>query len=157
MYWFDPLVWAAAAASKADGELACDEAALKRLGDAERLPYGRTLLALIPVGGRAPTPLLSTTMTSGKRQLKDRILRIAQNRRTVTAALFAVIALAAGVCAVTFTGGTTSSKARPLTGEELAYFNEEFFNNDTVGSTVGLNIHNQFLGSIYEQIGRAHV
>ena len=63
VYWFDPLVWAAAAASKADGELACDEAALKRLGDAERLPYGRTLLALIPVGGHAPTPLLSTSMT----------------------------------------------------------------------------------------------
>ena len=154
VYWFDPLVWAAAAASKADGELACDEAALKRLGDAERLPYGRTLLALIPVGGRAPTPLLSTTMTSGKRQLKDRILRIAQNRRTVTAALFAVIALAAGVCAVTFTGGKImpqTEESRPLTGDELAYFNEEFFNDDTVGSTVGLNIHNQFLTSLYER------
>lgn len=154
VYWFDPLVWAAAAASKADGELACDEAALKRLGDAERLPYGRTLLALIPVGGRAPTPLLSTSMTAGKRQLKDRILRIAQNRRTVTAALFAVIALAAGVCAVTFTGGKImpqTEESRPLTGDELAYFNEEFFNDDTVGSTVGLNIHNQFLTSLYER------
>ena len=146
VYWFDPLVWAAAAASKADGELACDEAALKRLGDAERLPYGRTLLALIPVGGRAPTPLLSTTMTSGKRQLKDRILRIAQNRRTVTAALFAVIALTAGVCAVTFTDGKTSPQTeepRPLTGEELAYFNEEYFNGDD------FNIRNQFLSSLY--------
>lgn len=146
VYWFDPLVWAAAAASKADGELACDEAALKRLGDAERLPYGRTLLALIPVGGRAPTPLLSTSMTAGKRQLKDRILRIAQNRRTVTAALFAVIALTAGVCAVTFTGGKTSPQTeepRPLTGEELAYFNEEYFNGDD------FNIRNQFLSSLY--------
>lgn len=146
VYWFDPLVWAAAAASKADGELACDEAALKRLGDAERLPYGRTLLALIPVGGRAPTPLLSTSMTAGKRQLKDRILRIAQNRRTVTAALFAVIALTAGVCAVTFTGGKTSPQTeepRPLTGEELAYFNEEYFNGDN------FNIRNQFLSSLY--------
>ena len=146
VYWFDPLVWAAAAASKADGELACDEAALKRLGDAERLPYGRTLLALIPVGDRAPTPLLSTSMTAGKRQLKDRILRIAQNRRTVTAALFAVIALTAGVCAVTFTGGKTSPQTeepRPLTGEELAYFNEEYFNGDD------FNIRNQFLSSLY--------
>lgn len=146
VYWFDPLVWAAAAASKADGELACDEAALKRLGDAERLPYGRTLLALIPVGGRAPTPLLSTSMTAGKRQLKDRILRIAQNRRTVTAALFAVIALTAGVCAVTFTGGKTSPQTeepRPLTGEELTYFNEEYFNGDD------FNIRNQFLSSLY--------
>lgn len=146
LYWFDPLVWAAAAASKADGELACDESALRQLGDAERIPYGRTLLALIPVGSRTPTALLSTSMTAGKRHLKDRVMRIAQNRRTVTAALFAVIALTAGVCAVTFTGGKTipqTEEPRPLTGEKLAYFNEEFFNGDT------FNIHNQFLTSLY--------
>lgn len=152
VYWFDPLVWAAAAVSRTDCELACDEGALRQLGEAERIPYGRTLLALIPVQSRPGNPLLSaTTMASGKRALRDRITRIATSRQTRFAALFAVAALAAVVCAVTFTGGTTASKARPLTGEELAYFNEEFFNNDTVGSTVGLNIHNQFLGSIYER------
>lgn len=152
VYWFDPLVWVAAAVSKTDCELACDEGALHHLGEAERIPYGRTLLALIPVQSRPANPLLSaTTMASGKRALRDRITRIAASRQTRFAALFAVAALAAVVCAVTFTGGTTASKARPLTGEELAYFNEEFFNNDTVGSTVGLNIHNQFLGSIYER------
>ena len=47
VYWFDPLVWAAAAASKNDCELACDEGAISRLGEAERIPYGKTLLSLI--------------------------------------------------------------------------------------------------------------
>ena len=35
----------------------------------------------------------------------------------------------------------------PLTGDELAYFNEEFFNNDVSGT----NIRNQFLVSLYER------
>lgn len=145
LYWFDPLVWAAAAASKADGELACDESALRQLGDGERIPYGQTLLALIPVRSHTPAPLLSaTTMTAGKRQLKDRVIRIAQSRRTVTAALFAVIALAAGLCAVTFTGAKAEDEARPLTGDELAYFNEEFFNQDG-----GACMPNEFLSFLF--------
>ena len=105
IYWFDPLVWWAALASRADCELACDEGALRRLGEAERVPYGRTLLSLIPVRKAPANPLLSaTTMTAGKRQLKDRITRIAENRKNLGVALFAVVSLAALVCAITFTG-----------------------------------------------------
>ena len=158
-YWFDPLVWAAAAASRNDCELACDEGAILRLGEAERIPYGRTLLSLIPVRRGPSNPLLSaTTMTAGKKQLKDRVARIAESRRTVGLALFAVIAMAAVVCAATFTGAASPSpqpqekpdSALPkadgtLTGQELGYFNEEFFNGE------GFNIHNQFLTSIYDR------
>ena len=105
VYWFDPLVWWAALASRTDCELACDEGALRQLGEAERVPYGRTLLSLIPVRKTPANPLLSaTTMTAGKRQLKDRITRIAENRKNLGVALFAVVSLAALVCAVTFTG-----------------------------------------------------
>lgn len=126
IYWFDPLVWIAAAVSKTDCELACDESAMASLGQAERIAYGRTLLALIPVRRGPANPLLTaTTMTADKRHLKERIVRIAENRQTRTAALFAVLALAAAVCAVTFTGAA-SEKNRPLTGDELAYFNEKF-------------------------------
>ena len=145
VYWFDPLVWAAAAVSKTDGELACDEAAICTLGEAERIPYGRTLLSLIPVRRGPGAPLLSaTTMAAGKRQLKDRVTRIAKGGQTRAAALFLALALAAGVCAVTFTGAKAAEN-RPLTGDELAYFNEQFFNAGE------FNIHNQFLTSLYEQ------
>ncbi len=108
VYWFDPLVWWAALASRTDCELACDEGALRRLGEAERVPYGRTLLSLIPVRKAPANPLLSaTTMTAGKRQLKDRITRVAENPAYLGRALFAAVALAALVCAVTFTGAKT--------------------------------------------------
>ena len=46
VYWFDPLVWAAAAASKADGELACDEAVIEKLDAQGRREYARTLVEL---------------------------------------------------------------------------------------------------------------
>ena len=108
VYWFDPLVWWAALASRTDCELACDEGALRRLGEAERVPYGRTLLSLIPVRRVPANPLLSaTTMTAGKRQLKDRITRVAENPVYLGRALFAAVTLAALVCAVTFTGAKT--------------------------------------------------
>lgn len=160
VYWFDPLVWAAALASKNDCELACDEGAILRLGEAERIPYGRTLLSLIPVRRGPSNPLLSaTTMTAGKKQLKDRVTRIAQSRRTVGIALFAVLAIAAAVCAATFTGAaskapdkTGSARADgPLTGQELRYFNLDFFNGTDVYGNETMNIRNQFLASTYER------
>ncbi|MDE6107199.1 MAG: M56 family metallopeptidase, partial [Oscillospiraceae bacterium] len=143
VYWFDPLVWVAAACAKTDCELACDEAVLKKLGEAERIGYGQTLLSLIPVK-RLANPLLSaTTMTAGKRQLKDRITRIAQNPRQLAIAVAAVAVLALAISACTFAGGESArdpdpsptpvetpdpNAPRSLTGEELRWFNEEFFN-----------------------------
>ena len=105
VYWFDPLVWLAAVLSREDCELACDEGTLRALGADERAAYGKALLALVPVCDKPQNPLLgATTMTSGKRSLKERITRIAENRQAKAAAVFAVVALAALLCAVSFTG-----------------------------------------------------
>ena len=157
VYWFDPLVWAAALASRTDGELACDEAVLAGLGQEERLAYGRSLLALVPVRRTGGDPFLTaTTMASGKRQMKDRIGRIAQARRTTALALTLALVLAAVTCAATFTApagaeddgsGTAplTGSDDPLTGAELTYFAEEWFNGDD------FNIRNQFLNSLYDR------
>ena len=127
VYWFDPLVWAAAIVSRRDCELACDEGTLKRLGEDERIPYGRTLLRLIPVARKPESPMLSaTTMTAGKKELKDRITRIAENRRTVGIALLAVVAAAGVVCAATFTGAVKTAGPDPLPPEEVARYNLYF-------------------------------
>ena len=152
VYWFDPLVWIAAIVSRRDCELACDEGALQQLGESERIPYGQTLLRLIPVAGRPESPMLSaTTMTAGKRELKDRVTRIAENRRTVGVALLAVVAAAALVCALTFTGAKPS--VRPLTGEELSEYALAFNTadrwQDSAGNDCGLRPV-QFLTSVYD-------
>lgn len=153
VYWFDPLVWVAAVVSRRDCELACDEGALKRLGETERIPYGQTLLRLIPVARRPESPMLSaTTMTAGKKELKDRITRIAENRRTVGLALLAAVAAAALVCAVTFTGAKKGSQ--PLTQEELAGYMLDFNTADSWTDSQGNGCAFrpvQLLTSVYDQ------
>lgn len=147
VYWFNPLVWAAAMASKTDCELACDEGALKTLGAAERIPYGQTLLTLIPVRKVPSSPLLTaTTMTAGKKQLKDRITRIAENRRTVGVAVFLVLALSLAACAATFTGTKEPEEqtVEPLSEAQLLEFEDLLFSREDA------MIRSLFFTSFYE-------
>lgn len=91
VYFFDPLVWLAAYLSEIDGELACDEGTLVVLGEDERSAYGETLLALAAMRRVSPPMLASTSMVSDKKQMRERITRIAEHRRPIAAA--AVIAI----------------------------------------------------------------
>lgn len=116
VYWFHPLVWIAAAQSRRDCELSCDESALKKLGDAERIAYGKTLLAMIRASS-SPTELLktATSMNESIKQLKERMCFIVKKPRNLLIAAIAmvlVIALAAG-CA--FTGGKEPESHQPET------------------------------------------
>ncbi|MDE6589073.1 MAG: M56 family metallopeptidase, partial [Oscillospiraceae bacterium] len=101
-HWWNPLVWVSAVLSRRDAELACDEGALKRLGDGERLAYGNTLLALV-TAKPGPGDLLcfATTMAGDKKSLKERVSRIAcAPKRWLWAALAVVLVMAlACVCA----------------------------------------------------------
>ena len=154
IYWFHPLVWVAALISRIDCELACDEGTLRHLGEGERFAYGQTLLSLIPVERFPADPILTaTTMASGKRQLKERICRIVQRPKYTVSSVLTMVLLAALVSACTFTGAPPSptSQNTALTGEELAYFNEQFFNTADDGGPIGINIHNQFLCCLYEK------
>lgn len=115
-HWWNPLVWLAAKLSRRDGELACDEGALKRLGDGERTAYGNTLLALV-TGKAAPGgPLLcSTSMTGDKKSLKERFARIARAPRRAAGIAAAAVILAALMTVCAF-GQKTSD---PTPWEEL--------------------------------------
>lgn len=74
VYWFNPLVWVAAWFSRRDCELACDEGALKRLGEGERIAYGKSLLDVVSHAS-APAHLIqtATAMNETKKQLKERV------------------------------------------------------------------------------------
>ena len=128
VYWFDPLVWVAASAAKKDCELACDEGALAKLEEDDRIPYGKTLLSLIPVRQTVNPMLAATAMTSGKRHLKDRVTRIAKKSRQTVAAVLAVVLLTVAVSACTFTGGKND---RPLElcvdTTDYGFYGSEYF------------------------------
>lgn len=104
-YWINPFVWLAGYLSKRDCELSCDEAAVLRLGEAERFAYGRTLIAMA-AGRRTPWNFLSTAsdIGNGKKSMKERIWTLAHHPKTgpVTALVIAAAAIVLIVC--TFTG-----------------------------------------------------
>ena len=111
LHWYNPLVWWAALASRNDGELACDEATVRRLGEEERAAYGRTLIALTCV--KRPALLTTaTTMTGSGKTLQARIAAIVKRPRTA-AITFAVVLLIAAVAA-----GCTLTGSRPSQPEE---------------------------------------
>lgn len=119
-HWWNPLVWAAVALSRRDCELACDEGALKRLGEAERVAYGRTLLALLTESPR-PHDLLTcaTTMTGGQKSVWERVTRIARaQKRWLWAAV--VLVLAAALACVCAFGAAKAEEETPGPGPEDA-------------------------------------
>jgi len=88
LHWYNPLVWAAAYLSKEDGELACDAAAIRKLGEEERYAYGRTLLSLVDPRRKksaAVKSLLSVSADAAaqsERGIAVRIRQIAERKKT---------------------------------------------------------------------------
>lgn len=104
VYWFHPLVWAAAVCSKRDCELACDEGALTWLGEEERVSYGETLLSIITRKGRASDLVCTaTTMTGSGKSVKERIRFIAKEPKVFYAAVTGALFLIAAACLFVFT------------------------------------------------------
>lgn len=132
VYWWDPLVWLAAALSRTDCELACDEAALSRLGEAERIPYGETLITM--AARPRPGELLraSSPIGSGKRELKARILAIARRgkRLAVPAILAVCLCLFCAACA--FTGAENTAA-----GEDAAAVSDGIGDVSTLPAEAG--------------------
>lgn len=104
VYWFNPLVWVAAVLSKRDCELACDEAAIRMLGEEERIAYGKTLISLITKTTKASDIVCAaTTMTGTGKSVKERIKRIAQKPKRLAIILLPVFAAVGAIVAFTFT------------------------------------------------------
>lgn len=115
LYWFDPLVWLAAAASREDCELACDERTVQALGAEENLAYGQTLVELVRTRQR-PGELasLATTMSVGRRGLKERVRLIIAAPATKKSALAALVLMLGVLVSCTFTGGMDLTGAEAL-------------------------------------------
>lgn len=108
LHWYNPLVWAAVILSKRDGELSCDEGTIARLGEAERIPYGRTLIGLVARRSGAGGVLsCSTTMTGGKKTVQRRIAQLVKQPETKKTALFLAAAALALAAVFVFAGGNS--------------------------------------------------
>ena len=117
VYWWYPLVWLA----RTDCELACDEAALSRLGEAERIPYGETLITMAAKPRPGELLRASSPIGSGKRELKARILAIARRgKRLVVPAVLAVcLCLFCAACAFTGAENTAAGEDAPAVSDGI--------------------------------------
>ncbi len=112
VYWFDPLVWAAAFAARQDSDLACDEAAVRLLGQEERFAYGRTLLSLLQEsGGGAECPGMPLLFSGGERGVRERIVSLTGNGKAGGVVLTAVLSLVMLLCGCAFTGAGQDAAA----------------------------------------------
>lgn len=142
LHWWNPLVWWAAKLSRQDGELACDEATIRALGEGERAAYGRTLIRM--ACGRGASPLLTaTTMDGGKTSLHERIVLLAKKPRTAALAAIALVLAAALCVGCTFTGakknevsadlGPIAAMMAELTVDDVADWDVKQYPNITLG------------------------
>jgi|GEM_PF-4684469 len=112
LHWYNPLVWWAAVLSRQDGELACDEATVHRLGEGERAAYGRTLIHMT-CSRRQSVLLTATTMTGSGGCLRERIRLIVKKPKTAVVPLLAVLLATAVAVGCTFTGAMTPPADAP--------------------------------------------
>lgn len=114
VFWYNPLVWAAATVSKLDAELACDDAISVKLNDDERLAYAHILLDTIPQKRRYATGL-------GSAPMKERILMLTkrQKNRGICLILALVLAVSAVGCSFVSVNGKTEETDNSANEEEL--------------------------------------
>lgn len=121
VYWFFPPVWIAAYGSKQDSELACDEKAVRILGEREQYAYGRTLLEFVSGGRRRPMYKgMALSMGGSGRWMKERVMMIAGKRKSsrILALLAALAAALACGCAFMGTAPDGDGRGHNIGSEE---------------------------------------
>lgn len=111
LHWFDPLVWWAAALSRTDAELFCDEDTVRRLGEDARADYGRSLIRMT-CRERVDPLSAATTMSGRGGQLKTRIISITKQPKTAIPVLILVLLLCAAAVGCTMTGAKDAVPAQ---------------------------------------------
>lgn len=111
LHWFNPLVWCAAALSRTDAELFCDEDTVRRLGEDARADYGRSLIRMT-CRERVDPLSAATTMSGRGGQLKMRIISITKHPKTAIPVLILVLLLCAAAVGCTMTGAKDAAPAQ---------------------------------------------
>ena len=106
LHWFNPLVWLARREIDRTCELSCDEVVTRHMDAADKKAYGNTLLDL-SVDEKLPRTVLSTTMCTEKRALKERLTTIMKGKRHTKRTIFVsmMIALVAVLAACALGAG----------------------------------------------------
>lgn len=120
LHWFNPLMLPLRREIGRACELSCDEAVISGMSSEEKRKYGNTLLTF-SAGGKLPAATLATTLSEGKRDLKERLIGIMKYKKktAATAALALTLTLLlAGCGTVLGSAGFGSGAGQSKTGGE---------------------------------------
>lgn len=130
VHWFNPAAWYALRRLEAECELACDAAVLARLGERERVSYGRTLLHAATLatpgpagfpGARDPLEHAVTALPLSTHQtLKRRIQMIARYRSPSRLRLAAFCLASTALAVVLLTDAPLGAEPAPAPQAEEA-------------------------------------
>lgn len=148
LWWWNPLVWAAAILSREDSELACDEAVIKLIGQENRLAYGYTLVNMIAVKNHpARFMCAATMMASGNKSIKGRLNMIIKSQKTVIPAIVAVLLIVVFSAGCTFTGaGKGEQNSQEFPTVEMV-FSSANTDPDQIGRDAAAFYYSQFMNN----------
>lgn len=106
IHWFNPVVWLLLPRIRADRELACDEAVLRRIGEAAI--YGETLLKLVETSLPARPLVGAVGVVETRSFFKRRIRMIAAFRRTPAWLAMPALGLVILMAGATLTSAVTA-------------------------------------------------
>lgn len=117
IHWFNPLVWVMYLLANRDMELACDEAVLRRKGEAIRSTYARALIGM----EERRSGLLPMGSAFGRNAVEERIGAIMRYKKRTKAAVFLSAAVVAAILlgAVCAGGYLLLSRELPSTPDRL--------------------------------------
>lgn len=145
LHWFNPLVWIAAACSRQDGELSCDDRVTAPLDSAQKLAYAQTLVAA-SVPKTAPSfGVLSTGMTMKGKHLKQRVRGILADRRIRTGAIVAFAVLATAALLIAF----ATSRQKVVTANRAVAINHVVFPSAEEARATRRDINNSMDADAY--------
>ena len=107
IWWWNPLVWAAAVASKRDCEMACDEGTLETIGWENKFLYAKTLVDAVSDKKNFGMTAAST-MVSGKSDTERRLRMMLNKKKTKMANVVLAAGLMLNAAALCFGGESTA-------------------------------------------------
>jgi biopolymer transport protein ExbD len=113
LHWFNPVLWLGFQRMAVDRELACDELALRRIGEAEAAAYGKTILKLVELCDRPVAVPGMAGVLEERGRMRRRIEMIASfkpGRRWST--LGAVLLMVVGLATLTDAQQAATNPAR---------------------------------------------
>lgn len=107
IWWWNPLVWAAAVASKRDCEMACDEGTLEAIGWEKKFLYAKTLVDAVS-DRKSFGMTVASTMVSGKSDTERRLRMMLNRKKTKMASVVLAAGLMLNAAALCFGGESTA-------------------------------------------------